>query len=265
MDFYKGCHMTKCNETWVILNDIQIPFEDTKVLYDLIIPFIEDLRPDGVILNGDVVDMYSISDFDKNPLTPATVAVEIRRARVLMSWLATRVSGERIWLGGNHEDRLRKWVWKNPSLLSKFPLKVRENIVTELDIPSIFGITDYGFTWAPYGAHHMLGKLMVTHGNMVSKHSGLTARAHFDKYGTSILIGHTHRLGVYYKRDSRGVHGAWENGCLCKMTPEYAQYPNWQQGFSVVHVSANGLFNVQQIPLLPGPSFMYGNERIGRR
>ena len=256
--------MTKRNETWVVLNDIQIPFEDKIVLNNLILPFIADLHPHGVILNGDVVDMYSISDFDKNPLTPASLGVEIAGARKLMLKLS-KIVKEGIWLGGNHEDRLRKWVWKNPSLLSKFPLKVRENIVTELDIPSIFGISDYGFQWSPYGAHHMLGKLMVTHGNMVSKHSGLTARAHFDKYGTSILIGHTHRLGVYYKRDARGVHGAWENGCLCKMTPEYAQYPNWQQGFSVVNVSPNGLFNVQQIPLLPGPSFMYGNERIGRR
>src|SRR3990167_5780554 len=124
MDFYKGCHMTKCNETWVILNDIQLPFEDKIVLNNLILPFIADLRPHGIILNGDVVDMYSISDFDKNPLTPASLNVEICGARRLMGKLAHIVK-EGIWLGGNHEDRLRKWVWKNPSLLSKFPLKVR--------------------------------------------------------------------------------------------------------------------------------------------
>jgi hypothetical protein len=72
-------------------------------------------------------------------------------------------------------------------------------------------------------------------------------------------------MGIYYKRDSRGIHAAYENGCLCKLTPEYAQQPNWQQGFSVVHVDeSTGLFNVQQIPILPDSTFFYGNTRIGK-
>ena len=56
----------------------------------------------------------------------------------------------------------------------------------------------------------MLGKLMVTHGSIVSKHSGTSGKNHLEKYGTSILHGHTHRLGVYYKRDVRGVPGVAE-------------------------------------------------------
>ena len=81
------------------------------------------------------------------------------------------------------------------------------------------------------------------------------------------MIGHTHRLGIYYRRNRGGVHAAYENGCLCSLEPEYAQYPDWQQGFSVVHVDKGGFFNVQQIPIIGRKTFLYGGVRreIGHR
>lgn len=248
------------DQTWVILNDLQIPFHDDKILNRLILPFVDELKPDGVILNGDIVDAYSVSDFDKDPLTTASLDREIRLSGRLMDRLK-RID-RRIWIGGNHEDRLRRLVWKSPSLLRSVDKASREKLVNLLDFPEMFGLGEYGFEWRPYGGYEMLGKLMVTHGSMVSKHSGQSGRAHLDKYGTSVLIGHTHRGGIFYKRDVHGVHAAYENFCLCKLNPEYAQHPNWQNGFSVVHVSSNGLFNVQQIPILPGNQFFYGGTRV---
>lgn len=246
-------------KTWVVLNDIQIPFQDNRVL-KLVTDFAVRLRPDGVILNGDVVDCYSISDFDRNPLSRATLQREIAGAQRLMA--AFQAVPKKIWIGGNHEDRLRRHVWKNPKLIAALDPKTRERVVQALDFPEVFGLGEVGFEWRPYGATYSLGKLLVTHGSIVSKHSGQSAKAHLEKYGQSVLIGHTHRGGVHYKRDIHGVHGAYENFCLCRLDPEYAQHPNWQQGFSVVHVNDNGHFNVNAIPILPGPSFMYGNERI---
>jgi predicted phosphodiesterase len=251
----------KTDQTWVILNDIQIPFHDERVLQRLVLPFIDELHPNGVILNGDIVDCYSISDFDHDPLTRASLDREIRLAGKLMERLA-RIGSRRIWIGGNHEDRLRRMVWKQPALLSAVDKASREKIVHLLDFPEMFGLAEYGFEWRPYGGFEMLGKLMVTHGSMVSKHSAQSARSHLDKYGTSVLIGHTHRGGIFYKRDVKGVHAAYENFCLCRLDPEYVQHPNWQQGFSVVHLGSNGFFNVQQIPILPGNQFFYGGTRV---
>ena len=50
--------------------------------------------------------------------------------------------------------------------------------------------------------------------------------------------------------------------CLCRLDPEYAQDPDWQQGFSVVHVEDNGFYHVQQIPILKQSMFFYGREKI---
>lgn len=239
--------------TWVVLNDLQIPFQDTKVC-DLVLNFVDELKPHGVVLNGDIVDCYAISDFAKNPSSEADLNKEIREANQLMDRLA-KVTTERIWLGGNHEDRLRRLNWKHVPALAK---------TGKLDFPVIFETAEHGFDYFPYGEIHHLGRLMVTHGDKAMKHSGQTAKAAFEQTGSSTMVGHTHRLGTYYKTDSNGVHASWENGCLCRMDPEYTQRPNWQQGFSVVHVEPNGYFNVQQIPILDGSSFFYGSTRIGK-
>ncbi|HEY6019531.1 MAG TPA: metallophosphoesterase [Candidatus Paceibacterota bacterium] len=246
-------------QTYVILNDIQYPFEDKRAMR-LVLGFIDDLKPQGVILNGDIVDCYSISDFDRSPLSRASLDREIRCSQSLMGRLH-RVP-IKLWIGGNHEDRLRRHVWKNPKLLRDLDQASRERVVAALDFPEVFGLGEHGFSWLPYGGTTYLGKLLVTHGSMVSRHSGQTARAHMDKYGTSVLIGHTHRGGVHYKRDIRGVHAGYENFCLCRLDPEYVQNPNWQQGFSVVHVASNGFFNVQQIPILPGNRFFSGGTEV---
>jgi predicted phosphodiesterase len=238
-------------QTWMVINDIQIPYQDTRVMA-LVYGFIRNLKPNGVILNGDIVDCYAISDFVRSPSGPHSIMPEVRGAGKLMGAIAPYTSS-RVWIGGNHEDRLRRYEWKRLPELAEHP---------DLGFESLFKLSDYGFDWQPYGSFYNLGKLMVTHGSLVSKHSAISAKNHFDKYGTSVLVGHTHRLGVYYKRNVRGVHGAWENGCLCRLDPEYVQHPDWQQGFSVVNVWPGGRYAVQQIPILPGPSFMYGGELI---
>lgn len=244
----------------VVLNDIQVPFQDKRVL-SLVLKFVDELKPDEVVLNGDVVDCYSISDFDRDPLTKASLSREIREAGQLMHRL--RNIPRKVWIGGNHEDRLRRHVWKNTKLISGMDDKTRAVVVTAMGFPEVFGLGEYGFDWVPYGGLYKIGKLTATHGSMVRRHSGDSGRAHLDKYGTSVIIGHTHRGGITYRRDVRGVHAAYENFCLCRLDPEWTQHPNWQHGFSVVHTDVrSGFFNVQSIPILPGPQFWYGGTRV---
>ena len=242
-------------QTWAVLSDLQIPFQDKPVL-DLVFKFLGAIRPYGIILNGDVVDCYELSEFDKNPLKDAGLAREIAESGEVMARVAALKPKRKIWLGGNHEDRLRRTLWKNPKFAA----------IQALQFPELFNLAKYGFEWKPYGGIFNLGRLVVTHGSTVRQHSGWTARAHFDKFGGSVLVGHTHRLGVYYCTNARGVHAAFENGCLCRLDPEYAQFVNWQQGFSMVHVDTDntGFFSVQQIPIIRRRMLFYGERRFER-
>ena len=82
------------------------------------------------------------------------------------------------------------------------------------------------------------------------------------KYGGSMSHGHSHRLGMYLKTDSRGTIGAYEMGCLCGLNPEYVSgIPNWQQGFGVFNFDKDRFF-CQQIPIIKN-EFIYGGKRYG--
>ena len=54
-------------QTTVVLNDLHGQFID-KVAFALALGFIKRQQPDNVVLNGDIVDFYKISNFDKDPL-----------------------------------------------------------------------------------------------------------------------------------------------------------------------------------------------------
>jgi hypothetical protein len=242
---------------WVVLNDLQLPFEDKDVLWGLVVPFIRELKPHGVVLNGDVLDHYEISDYSKDPALRGTDLKQERQSLDRLLNAVTPVTKERWFIEGNHEDRYRRYIW------SRVP-----ELAAAGSMPSFaeaFRLADYGFKHRPYGGHVMLGKLMVTHGFLVAQHSAMSAKRHFERLGTSVLIGHTHRLGIYHVRNQAGDHAAYENGCLCRLDGlGYAQFPQWQQGFSVVDILPGGTFNVQQIPILARRMFIYGNTVVRR-
>jgi metallophosphoesterase superfamily enzyme len=238
-------------KTWVVMNDLQIPFHD-RVAVGNVLNFVDDLKPYGVILNGDIVDCYSISDFSKNPLSEESLLQEIQIAGKVMDRLAKRTI-KRVWIGGNHEDRWRRYIWKNAPELSK---------IDGMSFASAFKLKDYGFAWLEYGDMYTLGKLHFTHGSYITN----AAKRTLAKYGESVMMGHTHKLVAHYNRTLKGIHAGYENGCLCLLTPEYDAFPDWHQGVAVVHVDdQTGFYNVQQIPILDGGVFYYGNTKIGGR
>lgn len=239
-------------KTFLVSNDWQLPFQDHKVIEGLFFPFMHWLKPEGFLWNGDVTDCHELSEFSKNPMYRGNLDEEIEQARGYMKRVKSfRQILWRKWLGGNHEDRLRRYMWQHAS-------RLKLNADDTFD--RLFAIREHGFSYEPYGAVVKLGKLDVTHGSNVRQHSGWTAKAHFEKRGGSVLVGHSHRMGTYFRTNAKGSHIAIENGCLCLLTPGWCQDPDWQQGWSVVRVGHRGFFSVQQIPVVNREYIIYGNK-----
>lgn len=245
-------------ENVAVLSDIQFPFHDGKALSGSL-DWVEAKECDTVILGGDILDFYSISSFERDPAKGwAGLSLEQDLALGLQDELI-EMGVRVVFIGGNHEDRWRRTIWKTRATETPEAATVNEMIAKTYGVPgdadelfkSVF--VREGVTYYPY--HHVLGfagdNLLVTHGEMVRQHSGWTARAHVEKYGKSCIVGHTHRLGTYLRTDQRGPHGGWENGCLCRLDPEYAAFPNWQQGFTSFTVSG-ARFHVTQHPIIDG-------------
>jgi len=241
-----------------LISDIQFPFEDPRAL-ELALQYIEFYKPDGIILNGDIADCHDLSDYDRDPQDIGKTLLEVQKCRDLMKRLQHIPT--KIWVGGNHEDRWRRVIWRESQrraglgevlsvILSGFGLDP-----TDIDetFRRAFYIGEYGFKYWPYGHYIELadGNLIVTHGFMSRKHSGATARAHYERLGRCVIIGHCHRFGSYTTTKMGDIHGAWESGCLALLNPKWIQFPDWQHGLITIDVEGP-TFHVNQIPILPG-------------
>ncbi len=207
----------------VSISDTQYPFVDEPLLA-AVNEFIKDFQPNDLIYNGDVLDYWEISDFDKRPGSRFSIEDEERWARELMDLHARLVPGVKIfWVDGNHEQRLTRATWRDAG---KFANHVKT-------LPEVLGLKQRKVDYVPYGKHVDYLGFVFTHGNFVSSGSGTTARRHLLAYGSSGANGHTHRLGSVSKTDMNGRTHTWhEQGALCRTDLEYVNgVADWQQGF----------------------------------
>lgn len=233
----------------VVVNDMHAPFHDSQAI-NASLKACRIVKPDEIIIAGDLVDFYLLSKFDKNPARKHTLQDELDEGmKILERYRRACPKAKITYLEGNHEARLQKYVWRHPELYNIRNLKM--NSLMELD--------RLGIKYVPNNKYYKIKNgLVVTHGDMVRKHSGYTAKGFLENLGVSVLFGHTHRGGTHHKTDLSGSRTAYENFCLCDLNPEYVNNPNWQQGFSVVTVTDKDFF-VEQVQIKKN-GFVYGGK-----
>lgn len=246
------------NKDWeksIVINDIHIPFHDPKVI-KLLFRFIKWFKPKKVFINGDLLDCWAISKFDKNPKDGTSLNDEIRIGRKFLQDLrALDKDMDIIWIYGNHEYRFQQYlISQAPELIGLNGLSLAEQMnVKDYGVKVVFSGLKESFI--PYG------RLYIGHYNKVAKHGGYTVKSLIDDKGVSVIQGHTHRFGSHLRTLLDGtVLGGWENACLCSLRPNYVLNPNWQHGFSVVWKKKNGRFMVEQVPIIHYKFFYGGVE-----
>ena len=227
----------------VILSDLHIPFHDPAAISAAIARTKRE-KPVAIHLLGDICDFYAISRFLKEPERKLSLQGDLDNTKsFLFNLRRSFPKADIVYSQGNHEARLTKYLQGNTEELS---------VLRCLDIRELLGLKDLKISYVPEHKPYRVGRLLLTHGQIVRKHSGYSAKAHFDKFGCSVLHGHTHRLGTHYHTDFETTHVAAENGCLCSLDPEYAIAPDWQHGCSIVSVSKSGNFSLHQVPIVGG-------------
>ena len=197
----------------------------------------EDYKPEVRFAGSDGVDFYSISRFDKDP---ALFKENIQKE--LDSWALSQRLWQKVtptatvyFLVGNHEDRLRRYLWKNPELYSLRALKME----------NLFRFRELGIIIADNEGleQNFYNQLIVKHGTVVRQYSGYSARAEMERerYQISTLSGHTHRGGHVLTTTRSGVKQAVEGFCLCDTNPNYLHNPDWQNGIVLADVDKEGV------------------------
>lgn len=222
------------------LTDQHIPYSHSKALSQSTL-LTHLLQPDIVVLGGDLFDAYSLSRYDKNPRNRlSNFCIEISRTRRYLEELRAGLPSSKIvYLGGNHEARITKYLSRNAAALATLP---------SLEVPALLDLKTLDIKYYPPGSNFRFRSLTFTHGWLIRKSAAMSARAMCDVIGTSVACGHSHRMGmVRYTRGGK-VHHAIESGCLCRTDQEYLNAtPDWQTGMSVMIVDTT--IEVYQIQL----------------
>lgn len=236
-------------EKSLFLSDIHAPYEDDKSM-KVVREFSEWFKPQKVFILGDLVDFYQLSRFSKDPKRMDHLQDDIDCARACLEQIRTANPKATIWLfEGNHETRLRRWLWDHPEISSLRSLTIHE----------LLTLHQYDVHWVPGNDRFIHHGIYLEHGDVIRQQSAYTARAMLDRRGVSGLSGHTHRMGSHYLTNMGGDFVWIENGCLCSRSPEYAKSPNWQNGFSVGYFR-DERFTLSQICIPDGKAVFAGKE-----
>lgn len=243
----------------IVGGDTHFPYQDDKAI-EVFLSVIEDIRPERIILNGDIADVLALNRFSKDPSKALQLQEEIDQTKDFLksvSKLASRRGKEDSqvqWILGNHELRWMKF------LNDKAPVFA---YLDKLEFEAIYDTRELGIEVVRpkggSGAYTKVGLVSVGHFDHVRKHSGWTAKALVESRFETVVQGHVHRLGEFYVTTAHGVYAGFEGGCLCDLTPEYVTDPNWQQGFTVItQLENSNRFYVQLVPILGGECLFNG-------
>lgn len=231
--------LTEGSRVLIAFNDMQIPFQDDATV-DAVLKFARDFEPTHLVVPGDGFDFYLMSDFDKNPSRQFRFKEELEIGHKIIKRIELATpKADRYWIDGNHEDRLRRWLWRHGAALSNLP---------SLEPAQLMHLDPDDWTHLKYGSSLNVMGCVIEHGEGGTANM---APRMFARRGTSGLCGHSHRLHDYHVTNAGGTHRYIENGCMCSLRPEFIARPNWQHAFTYAIVKGG---KIQMFPTLVTPS-----------
>lgn len=172
--------------------DAHVPYHDERA-WRLFLNVGRAFKPDILVVMGDLADFYSVSSHSKDPRRIKELDWEVAEVRKALDQLDALNASEKIFIEGNHCDRLRRYLQdRAPELFG---------IVS---IPTLFGLKERGWTFVPYKRYTKLGKLHLTHD--VDNSGRYAAFKALDTFQHSNVTGHTHRLCYVVEGNAVGEH-----------------------------------------------------------
>lgn len=229
-----------------ILSDIHVPYHDDAVI-ELALRHLKKLNIDTLILNGDTMDFFGLSKFQKDP-RQINFASEIAQGKQFLDACRAIFPKARIiFKWGNHDTRFENYlILKAPELLS----------VPDFQMCNVLGFEELGIEEVKDDRPIAVGKLNVIHGHeykfSISNPVG-AARGIFMRANVHSLCGHFHQSSSYSKRNlEQKVISCFSTGCLCQINPEYRRLNDWCHGFAFCELDAEDGFSVHNYRIFEG-------------
>jgi len=216
----------------VIVSDIHFPHHDPQTLEAVS----DRLDADTALyINGDALDCYEASRFDKKPTVPKMK----EEFEMFAKWVQS-IKAKRIYYKiGNHEERWEKSA--NKTIFAMFKAgSIAWILEHEFGLKNLTFIESKQFTeW---------GKVFNLHGHEaqggVNSPIGVARSVGLKTYMDSI-VGHSHVTNSFpFKRIDESFFRVYSAGCACSLRSDYARVNRWNNGFIEAEMYDDGDYNI---------------------
>jgi predicted phosphodiesterase len=217
-----------------IFSDIHVPYHSVEAI-TIALEYTKQEKPDLLLLNGDTLDMYALSRFDKDP-SKRHFAGELEMMGQLLEVFRKELDCEILFKIGNHEERYEHFLFSKAKELVGVEEFKLENILKKRMGNDVQIVGDKRIIHA--------NSLNIIHGHEFSQGffspvnvaRGLALRAK-----ASAIQGHNHQTSEHTSVDINGkVMTTWSVGALCQLRPKYMPINNWNYGMAIVDLDSNG-------------------------
>lgn len=227
----------------VSIGCMHVPFHNVK-LFTAFKKFLKELNPVGFHIVGDFLDLNSLSSHDRGKLgiKGITLDFEYKEGNRVLNEIQSCLSDKcrKSYVYGNHEDRYFRYMKDVDNA------KIGSAISSPTEALSL---SQRGYSINEDWKNGSIGlgpHLDLVHGEFINQHC---AKKHIDTYRKSIVFYHSHRIQAYLEGQTAGYNG----GAMANFNSEAFGYAtkamksSWNNGFNVIYLDENGIFNVQQI------------------
>jgi len=224
------------------ISDLQVPFHDPKAI-DSCFKYLLDQKIDSLFINGDLVDFYQLSDFQKDPRV-RKFDEEYEAIIEMLGFIRATFPLIPIYynLDANHEFRYERYMrTKAPELLG---------LNGKFEIEEILMLNTFNIIPIKNIDHVKFGKLPIIHGDTTFRRgSGVNpAKTLYDRVKQSAIASHVHQVQSYTTKNQfdEEVFTCWTTGHLMHPNVEYCKHvDNYSQGFAILEKDVEGYYSVQ--------------------
>lgn len=238
-------------EPILFVPDTHIPYQH-QPSWELMLQVAHDLGPKHIVVIGDLADFFTVSDHLKDPRRALRLEYEMEQVNEKLDELDALGAEYKLFIAGNHEDRLRRFLEEKAPEIFGF-----------VDVPRLLKLEERGWQYTPYKQYAKLGKLYLTHD--VGTSGRLAVFKASETFEHSVVTGHTHRLAYIVNGNATGEYKvSAQFGWLGDV--EQVDYmhlasakKDWALGFGIGYLDpATGYVYLAPVPIVRGTCVVNG-------
>ena len=234
-------HLPKGLKNTLVLADVHLPYHHPAAL-DEAINYGIVKNVDSILLNGDIIDCYSLSKYDPDPRN-RDFGEEVLSFEHFIKTLKKALPNAKLYYKlGNHEERYERIMISRCAEFLGIPHFEFENVLKCKEL-GVEVIKDQRVIY--------IGKLPIVHGHEVKMMAINVnpARTLFLKTHVSSLCSHLHRTSHHTESSLKEDISCWSTGHLGDPHPKYARINKWNHGIARIEKNNDGDFEVINFPL----------------